>query len=92
MKDDKFLDSELSVFDILIAPVEKLTLYGRNENVTQVLTSDYLQTTYPIYAELIDRQFRKGVVKKELVDGARLLFYCIYTKDRMTNCLNCHSI
>ena len=67
-KGEKINNSNASFYNILTQSISQLAIYAKNENTVQTLKSDDYMTKFPIYASMIDSQFRRGVDKKELLE------------------------
>ena len=61
MKGEKIDNSNASFYDILTQSISQLAIYAKNKNIVQTLKSDDYKIKFPIYASMIDSQFRKGV-------------------------------
>jgi hypothetical protein len=70
MKSEKFSNSYVSFYDILTKDISQLAMYARNESIVQILGSDDYKKKFPIYASMINSNFRKGERRKELLEQA----------------------
>ena len=70
MKSEKFSNANVSFYDILTKDTSQLAMYARNENIVQILRSNYCKIKFPIYASMINSNFRKGEKGKELLEQA----------------------
>ena len=50
-------------------------MYARNESIVQILRSDDYKVKFPIYASMINNNFRKGGRRKELLEQGNKIFY-----------------
>ena len=73
MKSEKF--GNISLYDILTKGISELAIYAGNESIVQVFGSDDYKIKFPIYATLINSNFRKGERRKELVELGNKIFY-----------------
>jgi pyruvate kinase len=68
----------VSFYDILTKSTNQLTMYAKNESIVQVLKSDDYKRNFPIYAGMINSNFRKGERRKEFLEqgnnNLRILF------------------
>ncbi|XP_020292120.1 uncharacterized protein LOC109858861 isoform X2 [Pseudomyrmex gracilis] len=78
MKNEKISNTNISFYDILIKDTNLLAKCMRNENLVQVLGSDDYKTKFPIYASMINCNFRKGMEKKELLEQSTRIFYFLF--------------
>jgi hypothetical protein len=68
MKSEKVGNANVSFYHILTKGVSQLAMYAGNESVVQVLRSDDYKIKFPIYASMINSNFRKGERRKELLE------------------------
>lgn len=68
MKSEKVGNANVSFYDILTKDVSQIAMYAGNDSIAQILRSDDYKIKFPIYATMINSNFRKG----ERVDGRQL--------------------
>lgn len=72
MKLEKFEETSIFYFDIMTRNLPALVNYARNENVVKVTArgqdSRDLKVKFPLFAEFIVEQIRKGVERRKLLD------------------------
>jgi ankyrin repeat protein len=64
MKNEKFSNVNVSFYDILTKDICQLAVYAGNESIVQILRSDDYKVKFPIYANMINCNFRKGERRK----------------------------
>jgi hypothetical protein len=74
MKSEKVSNPYVSFYDILTKDISPLTMYAGNESIVQIFRSGYYKIKFPIYASMINRNFRKGERKKELLEQGHEIF------------------
>jgi len=65
VKSEKVSNANVSFYDILTKDIGQLAMYAGNENIVQIYRSDDYKVKFPIYASLINSNFRKGERRKE---------------------------
>jgi hypothetical protein len=75
MKNEKFGNVNVSFYDILTKGIIQLTKYAGNESIVQILRSDDCKIKFPIYASMINSNFRKGERRKELLEHGHKIFH-----------------
>jgi len=75
MKSEKVSNTNVSFYDILTRGIIQLAMYARNESIVQILTSDDYKIKFPIYASMINRNFRKGERRKELLEQGEIFHF-----------------
>jgi hypothetical protein len=79
MKSEK-ISNNVSLHDILTKNISQLAIYARNENIVQVLKLDDYKTKFPVYAGIINSRFRKGVIRKELLEQGNRFFHSLFNR------------
>jgi hypothetical protein len=74
IKSEKFSNANVSFYDILSKGVSQLKMYAGNESIVQILRSDVCKVKFPIYASMINSNFRKGVRSKRLLEQGHEIF------------------
>jgi NCAIR mutase (PurE)-related protein len=74
MKSEKFSNANVSFYDILTKGISQLKMYEGNESVVQILRSDVCKVNFPIYASMINSNFRKGVRRKQMLEQGHEIF------------------
>jgi hypothetical protein len=64
MKCEKISNANVSFYDILTKGISQLAMYARNECIVQILRSDDYKVKFPMYASMINCNFRKGEKRK----------------------------
>jgi hypothetical protein len=77
MKIEKISNANVSFYDILTKSVSILAMYARNESIEHILRSEDYKVKFPIYASMINSNFRKGERRKELLEQSNKVFHCI---------------
>jgi len=75
MKSEKVGNANVSFYDILTKGISQLAMYAGNESIVQVLRSDDYKVKFPIYAIMINSNFRKGERRKELLEQGHKIFH-----------------
>jgi hypothetical protein len=78
MKSEMVRDNKVTFYDILTKGVRQLAVYARDGNMVQVLRSDDYKTQFPIYASMININFRKGEIRKELLEQGNKSFHFLF--------------
>jgi len=78
MKSEKFSNANVSFYDILTKDTSQLVLYAGNESIVQILKSDDYKVKFPIYASMINCNFRKGERRKELLEQGNKVFHFLF--------------
>lgn len=68
MKDVKIQILDLTLFDILVMPIGKMTSHAKREEILQVCKSDEVEGYFPLYGEMIKRQIEKARSRRYLID------------------------
>ena len=74
MKIEKVGNANVSFYDILTKGISQLAMYAGNESIVQVLRSDVYKGKFPIYASMINCNFRKGERRKEFLEKGHKIF------------------
>jgi ankyrin repeat protein len=75
MKSEKVGNAAVSFYDILTKGVSQSTMYAGNESVVQILRSDDYKVKFPVYASMINCNFRKGERRRELLEQGYKIFH-----------------
>jgi hypothetical protein len=75
LKSEKVGNATVSFYDILTKGTNQLAMYARNDSIVQVLKSDDYKGNFPIYASMINCNFRKGERRKELLEQGNKFFH-----------------
>jgi len=78
MKSENVSNANVSFYDILTKDVSQLAIYAGNESIVQILRSNDYRIKFPIYARLINSNFRKGERRKELLEQGYKIFHFLY--------------
>lgn len=78
MKCEKITNPYISLYDILVKDARQLAMYMRNERIVQALKSMDFKEKFPIYASMIESQFRKGMQRKGLLEKGINIFQFLY--------------
>ncbi|XP_076683796.1 uncharacterized protein LOC143376905 [Andrena cerasifolii] len=74
MKSKKFVNSNITFYDILTKGVTQLAMCAKNESIVGAFRSGDYKTRFPIYASMLNRNFKKGEERKEfLEEGNKIL-------------------
>ncbi|XP_033210213.1 putative ankyrin repeat protein RF_0381 [Belonocnema kinseyi] len=80
MRDVKIQILDLTLFDVLVMPIDKMTNYVNREEILQVCKSDEVVGYFPLYGEMIKRQIEKARIRRSLIDwSAEALKKLIFT-------------
>jgi hypothetical protein len=78
LKGEKVGNANVSFYDILTKGTNQLAMYAGNESIVQVLKSDDYKRIFPIYASMINCNFRKGERRKELLEQGNKVFHFLF--------------
>ena len=78
MKSEKVGNANVSFYDILTKGISQLALYAGNESIVQILKSDDYKIRFPIYASMINCNFRNGERRKELLEQGNKVFHFLF--------------
>jgi len=78
MKIEKVSNANVSFYDILTKDISQLTMYAGNESIMQILRSDDYKIKFPIYASMINCNYRKGERRKELLEQGNQIFHFLF--------------
>jgi hypothetical protein len=78
MKSEMVSDAKVTFYDILTKGESQLAMYAGNESIVQILRSDDYKIRFPIYANMISSNFRKGGRRKELLEQGRTIFHFLF--------------
>ncbi|XP_055848105.1 ankyrin-3-like isoform X2 [Episyrphus balteatus] len=79
LKMDKIAgNTKLSFYDILTKSINSLARCVRNKNVVRIFESNDYKEKFPIYAGIIERNFKKATQRRQLVDTAYEFFKCYF--------------
>jgi hypothetical protein len=53
-------------------------MYAGNESIVQILRSDDYKIKFPIYASMINSNFRKGERRRELLEQGNKIFHFLF--------------
>ena len=79
MKSEKFSNANVSFYDILTKGISQLAMYAGNENIVKILRSDVYQIRFPMYASMINSNFRKGKRRKELLEQCNKILHSLFS-------------
>jgi len=68
MKSERVSNANVSLYDILTKDVSQLAMYAGNESIVQILRSDDYKVKFPVYASMINSNFRKAERRKDLLE------------------------
>jgi hypothetical protein len=77
MKSEKFSNANVSFYDILTKDTSQLAMYAGNESIVQILRSDDYKVKFPIYASMINCNFRKGERRKEMLEQGNEVLHVV---------------
>jgi hypothetical protein len=78
LKREKVTDANVSLYDILTKGTNQLAMYAGNDSIVQVLKSDDYKRYFPIYASMINCNFRKGERRKQLLEQGDKVFHFLF--------------
>jgi len=78
MKSEKVGNANVSFYDILTKDISQSAKYAGNDSIVQILRSDDYKIKFPIYASMINSNFRKGEIRKELLEQGNNIFYFLF--------------
>jgi ankyrin repeat protein len=78
MKSEKVSNANVSYYDILTKGVSHLAMYARNESVVHILRQDDYKIKFPIYASMINSNFRQGERRKYLLEQGNKIFHFLF--------------
>jgi ankyrin repeat protein len=78
MKCEKVSNANVSFYDILTKGISQLAMYAGNESIAQIFNSDDYIIKFPIYASMINCNFRKGEKRKELLEQGHKVFHSFF--------------
>jgi hypothetical protein len=56
--------------------ISQLAMYAGNESIVRVLRSNDYKVKFPVYASMINSNFRKGERRKEMLEQGYKVFHC----------------
>ncbi|XP_055853420.1 ankyrin-1-like [Episyrphus balteatus] len=71
-------NTKLSFYDVLTKSIHSLTRCVKNEDVVRIFESDDYKEKFPIYAGIIERNFKKATQRRQLLDSAYEFFKCYF--------------
>jgi len=78
MKSERVRNANVSFYDILTKDVSQLAVYAGNESIVQNFRSNDYRKKFPIYAGMINSNFRKGERRKELLEQGNKIFHFFF--------------
>jgi hypothetical protein len=78
MKCENVSNANVSFYDILTKGISQSAMYAGNENIVRILRSDDYKIKFPIYASMINSNFRKGERRKELLEQGNNIFHVLF--------------
>ena len=78
MKNEKVYLCTISYYDILTKGANSLAVSMWNENLVKALKSTNYTIEFPLYASIIKSHFRKGMVRKELLELGHRSFNSLF--------------
>ena len=78
MKSENVSNANVSFYNILTKDVSQLAMYAANESIVQILRSDDYKVKFPIYASMINNNFRKGERRKGLLEQSNKISYFLF--------------
>jgi ankyrin repeat protein len=78
MKSEKVSNTTVSFYDILTRGVNQLAKYAGNESIVQIFRSDDYKIKFPIYASMMNCNFRKGEKREELLEHGCETFHLLF--------------
>jgi ankyrin repeat protein len=78
MKSEEISNPNVTFYDILTKGVIQLATYAMNENIKPILRSDDYKIKFPIYASMINSNFRKGERRNELLEQGNDIFHVLF--------------
>ena len=76
MKSEKVGNANVSFYDILTKG--QLAVYAGNESIAQILRLEDYKFKFPIYAGMINCNFRRGERRKELLEPVSKIFHSLF--------------
>jgi hypothetical protein len=76
-------DAKVTFYEILTKGVRQLAVYVGNENIVQVLRSGDYEIKFPIYASMINSNFRKGERRKELLEKGNNISHVLFNNSQL---------
>ena len=74
MKSKKFVKTNITFYDILTKDLRQLAMCAKNKSIVRAFGSGDYKKKFPIYASMLNRNFRKGEARKEfLEEGNKIL-------------------
>ena len=78
MKSEKFVDTFITVYDILTKDANQLAMYVKNKSIVEAFGSGDYNEKFPIYASMLNRNFRNGEKRKEFLERGKQIFYSFF--------------
>jgi len=78
MKSENVGNANVSFYDILTKDTSQSAMYAGNESIVQILRSDDYKVKFPIYASMVNSNFRKGERRKELLEQGNKIFHFLF--------------
>jgi hypothetical protein len=58
--------------------ISQLAIYAGNESIVQILSSEDYKVKFPIYASMINSNFRRGERRKEMLEQGDEIFHFLF--------------
>ena len=78
LKSEKVSNANVSFYDILTKDINQLAMYAGNGSIVQILRSDDYKVKFPLYASMINSNFRKGEKRKQLLEQGNKIFHFLF--------------
>lgn len=82
IRDEMIHDTNVKLVDIMQEQsLTQLASYARNQTIVESFNPQVLESKFPIYYDLLEEAFEKGMLRRKLQDRARKVFCCLYDKN-----------
>lgn len=81
MKNENIYNTNVSFYNILMKGKHQLSIYARNESIVEAFESTKYAEMFPIYADVLQYQFRKGQERQRCLKSGIKSFSFIFGYD-----------
>lgn len=74
MKEEKFYQLTICYYDLLSNNVNRVAMYSKNETINNVLELDQLKIKFPLYAEMLRCNLKRGQRRNQLLESTARMF------------------
>jgi ankyrin repeat protein len=78
MLSEKVSNANVSFYDILTKSISQLAMYAGNESIVHIFRSVDYKVKFPIYASMINSNFKRGERRKKLLEHGNKIFHFLF--------------